>query len=100
MPAGQLLHLVVCSAVAPGVGAGQIAGPFASSACPSGEDQYVVEAYVPLTTSAGFIDGLSVPFSGTEASAFFAYGFGLVLFFYALGCSLSVVVKPFWRNRL
>lgn len=98
MPAGQLLNVVVCSSVAPGVVGGQVAGPVASAACPSGQDSYVVSAYVPVPGSQGFIDGLMAPFDQSVAGGIFSFGFGIVVFFYLLGLKGSVILRPFWRH--
>lgn len=97
MPAGQVLNVVVCSSTAPGVGSGQVAGPASFAGCPDGQQAYVVQSYVPLTSSAGFLDGLMAPFDSSVAGAMFGFGFGSVVFFYLFGLKMSVLVKPFWR---
>jgi hypothetical protein len=51
MPAGQLLNVVICAAADPGTGNGQVFGPVSDSACPSGQNAYVVSAYVSFSTS-------------------------------------------------
>lgn len=98
MAAGQVLNVVVCSAVAPGVGAGQVGGPVAFAGCPAGQDAYVVQSYVPLVGSQGFIDGLMSPFDVQVAGGIFGFAFGTVVFFYLLGVKFSVIVRPFWRG--
>jgi hypothetical protein len=99
MPAGQVLNVVVCSASAPGVGAGQVSGPVSFAGCPAGQDAYVVQSYVPLTASQGFIDGLMAPFDSSVAAGIFGFAFGLVVFFYLLGLKGSVILRPFWGGR-
>lgn len=99
MSAGQLLNVIVCSASAPGVGAGQVAGPVAFPGCPSGQDAYVIQSYVPLAGSQGFIDGLMSPFDQAVAAEIFSFGFGLVVAFYLLGLKGSVILRPFWGHR-
>lgn len=98
MPAGQVVNIVVCSATDIGLANGQIAGPVSSTACPSGQSAYVVQSYVPFTSSQAFIDGLMAPFDSTIASGIFGFGFGLVVFFYLLGLKGSVLIKPFWSG--
>lgn len=97
--AGQPLNVVVCSAAAPGAGAGQIAGPVAFTGCPSGQDAYVVQSYVPFVGSQSFIDGLMSPFDQGVAAGIFGFGFGMVVFFYLLGLKGSVILRPFWGTR-
>jgi hypothetical protein len=99
MAVGQVLNVVVCSVSAPGVGAGQIAGPFAQLGCPDGQAGYVVQSYVPLVASQSFIDGLMSPFDQSVAAGIFGFAFGLVVFFYLLGLKGSVIVRPFWGGR-
>jgi hypothetical protein len=98
MPAGQILNLVVCSSVPMGVGSGQISGPVAFTGCPVGQEAYVVQSYVPLIESKGFIDGLMAPFDQSVAGGIFSFGFGIVVFFYLLGLKGSVILRPFWRH--
>lgn len=98
MPAGQLLNVVVCASVAPGVAGGQVAGPVAFGGCPSGQDSYVVQAYVPFPASQGFIDGLMSPFDQSVAGGIFGFGFGIVVFFHLLGLKGSVILRHFWRR--
>lgn len=100
MPAGQVLNVVVCAASAPGAGAGQVAGPTAFAGCPSGQDAYVVESYVPFSSSQVAIDGLMTPFDPAVAGGIFGFAFGLVVFFYLLGLKGSVILRPFWGGRL
>lgn len=98
MAAGQVLNVVVCASSDPGAGAGQVAGPFAFAGCPSGQSGYVVQSYVPLSSSASFIDGLMSPFDPVAASGIFSFGFGVVVAFWLIGVKLGVVVRPFWRG--
>ncbi len=98
MSAGQVLNVVVCSSAAPGVGAGQVGGPVAFAGCPGGQDAYVVQSYVPLASSASFIDGLMAPFDPAVAGGLFGFGFGLVVFFYLLALKFSVIIRPLWRG--
>lgn len=97
MPLGDQLSVVVCAVEPPGVAFGQVSGPIAGGACPAGSDQYVVTRYVPYTASQSYFDRLQTEFSPAEATAFFGFGFGLVIFFFAIGASLSPLIRPFWR---
>lgn len=99
MAAGQSLNVIVCAASPPGVGAGQVAGPTPFTGCPAGQELYVVQSYVPLPSSQGFIDGLMAPFDSAVAAGIFGFGFGLVVFFYVLGLKGSVLLRPFWGGR-
>ncbi len=98
MPAGQVLNIVVCSATDIGLANGQLAGPVSNTTCPSGQNAYVVQSYIPFTSSQAFIDGLMSPFDSAIASGIFGFGFGLVVFFYLLGLKGSVLIKPFWSG--
>jgi hypothetical protein len=98
MSAGQLLNVVVCASVDPGASAGQVAGPVAFAGCPSGQAAYVVQSYVPYTSSSSFIDGLMAPFDPVAAAGIFSFAFGAVVAFWLLGAKFSVVVRPFWRG--
>lgn len=99
MPAGQVLNVVVCASTQLGAGAGQVAGPTPFVGCPAGQDVYVVQSYVPLPSSQGFMDGLMAPFDSAVAAGIFGFGFGLVVFFYLLGLKGSVLLRPFWGGR-
>lgn len=99
MPAGQVLNVVICASSSPGSGVGQISGPSSFASCPVGQDAYVVQAYIPFTSSQAFIDGLMSPFDTAVAAGIFGFAFGLVVFFYLLGLKGSVILRPFWGGR-
>lgn len=94
--AGHVLNVLVCSALPPGAAAGQVFGPSDSPLCPPGSQAYLVESYVPFSSSQSFIDGLMSPFDTAIAAGIFGFAFGVVVFFYLLGLKGSVILKPFW----
>lgn len=100
MPAGQVLDVVVCSSVDVGAAAGQISGPTADAACPPGTSAYVVQSYVPYSTSQAYIDGYAQPFDPSIAGSLFAFGFFVVVSMYLVGLKGSVIVRPFFGGRL
>lgn len=58
----------------------------AASPCPQGQGLLVVQAQlVPAAASA---------YDATQASGFFFFGFGVVVFAYLLGFTVSAVRKP------
>lgn len=98
MPAGQIANLVVCSP-ASNAPLGQVLGPISSQICPAGQDLFVVQAYVPFSSSSNFFDGLLSPFDPAIAGGIFGFGFGLVVFFFLIGLKGSVVLRPFWGRH-
>lgn len=98
MSAGQLTNVVVC-AQASNAPIGQVLGPIGSQLCPSGQDLFVVQAYLPLSSSSNFFDGLFSPFDPSVAGGIFGFAFGLVVFFYLIGLKGSVILRPFWGGR-
>lgn len=96
---GQVLNVLVCSATPPGAAAGQIFGPADSALCPSGFSAYLVESFIPYSTSADFFDGLAKPFDPVAASVIFSFAFGVVVTFWIIGLKSSVLIRPFFRGR-
>lgn len=68
-----------------------VANPAAAVAppCPSGQGLMVVQAYLPEPSSA---------FDSVQASGFFFFGFGVVIFAYLLGFAVHQVRKPVLRG--
>jgi hypothetical protein len=95
--AGQTTVVLICSGQPPGAAAGQVGGPADLSICPSGQQAYAVQAYLPYAGAQQYFDALATPFDPTAASGIFGFGFGLVVFFYVLGLKGSILLKPFWR---
>lgn len=98
MNTGQVIDVVVCASAAPGVGAGQQAGPL-PGICPTGQDAYLVEAYLPFSTSASALDAGLGPIDLAEAAGFFWLGLSLVVLFWVMGLGGSVLLRPFWASR-
>lgn len=96
--AGQQIVVLTCAAEAPGAAVGQVAGPVDFAGCPSGQQAYAVEAYLPFSGTQQFFDGLATPFDSAAAAGIFGFGFGTVVFFYLLGLKGSVLIRPFWRR--
>ena len=100
MPAGQVLDVLVCSSVDIGAAQGQISGPTVDAACPPGTSAYVVQSYVPYSSSQAFFDGIGQPFDPAVAGSLFAFGFFVVVSMYLVGLKGSVIVRPFFGGRL
>ena len=99
MAAGQILNVIVCSSNAPGAGSGQVSGPVPFVGCPACQEAFVIQSYVPFSSSSAFIDGLMAPFDPSIAGGIFGFSFGLVVFFYLLGLKGSVILRHFWGGR-